>query len=152
MNHPVETPIEELLRGSAMADGWETVSERGEGVLLEVRHHGDLHDRAADLIESLRAELGAYKRQNREFDILNSDLIDRAESAERECERFTDKWNDACDRGESLEAENAALREVVEKADQLAALALEICDRHDLREVLDDYDEARAAVGKAGGD
>jgi len=64
MNHPVETPIEELLRGSAMADGWETVSERGEGVLLEVRHHGDLHDRAADLIESLRADVARFKEDH----------------------------------------------------------------------------------------
>ena len=44
-----------------------------------------------ELIEeilSLRAELGTYKRQNREFDTLNSDLIDRAEKAEAEADLY----------------------------------------------------------------
>jgi hypothetical protein len=57
MTEAVQTPIEELLRMSSKAEGWKTYSERGEGVLLESRHHNDLHDLAASEIESLRARV-----------------------------------------------------------------------------------------------
>jgi hypothetical protein len=61
MTEAVQTPIEELLRMSSKAEGWKTYSERGEGVLLESRHHNDLHDLAASEIETLRAENEALK-------------------------------------------------------------------------------------------